>query len=236
MKGRKIYCLGQGKSTFDTSQAKAVSLKSLNTLQKSITVGPSDLTDAKSRDEVIDYIYRSGQDLFNFCYTRGFVEGLMRSKDVRCLTARDGSNAIVGILWGFVINHDKQPQFHFWELSRHPSMAKMGIANRLIGCAKQQQALYPQIKFATLNVDSDNRHAKSIYENEQFAALNNKEREVVKVFMTQKLTGDPQASLNPATAKLATKKFVMATIPLYKLLFFELIRRCQLTFRAHWYR
>ena len=208
--------------------------KSLTEIQKTINVGPVDLSIPKIRQEIIDYIYYSETEIFNFCYARGFIEEIIKSKNVRCLVARDQSQMIVGILWGFLNQHEGQSLFHFWELSRKPAMAHMGIAKRLIDCAKQQQALYPQIQFATLNVDVDNLHAKTIYENEQFAPLSNKEKESIKIFMTHNLKNN-QKTLQ-TTTKQVVRNFVVATIPIYKLLYFEVICRCRILFRSVWYR
>jgi ribosomal protein S18 acetylase RimI-like enzyme len=235
LNNRKITLIGQGITKFDTSFASKVATRSLTKLQQTLRIGPIDLRYSTNRREVVDYIYRSGSEIHNFCYSQGFIEDIIGSKNVRCIVARDESQNIVGILWGFLDSHETTPLFHFWELSRVPKMAHMGIAKRMIESAKKQQALYPHIQFATLNVDSENHRAKNIYDNEKFAPLDSKEKQALKIFMSQNLKKNNGAGLN-ATTKQVVTKFVMATIPIYKLLYFELIRRCRLLFRALWYR
>jgi ribosomal protein S18 acetylase RimI-like enzyme len=61
---------------------------------------------------------------------------------------------------------------HFWELSRNPAMASMGVAKKLIDCARLQQHLYPKLKFATLNADKENDHAQKIYDKKEFKVIN----------------------------------------------------------------
>jgi ribosomal protein S18 acetylase RimI-like enzyme len=186
---RRVYRVGLGWASFDTSIAQKILTKKLDGLQKTIVASPVDVKNIQNRQEVVDYIYKTDREAFGACFQRGFLEEILKSDKVRCLAARDENNEIVGILWGFLTHYQNHQLFHFWELSRKASMAHMGIAKKLINCAKEQQRLYPGLKFATLNVDVDNKHAKEIYDSEHFAALT-EEKKAVKIFMTNKLTSD----------------------------------------------
>lgn len=236
LNNRKIYRIGLGSTLFDTSIAQEILTKKLSALQNSIVVSPIDIKHTHNRLEVVDYIHKMDQEAFGSCFQKGFLENILKSDDVRCIVARNEKNEIVGILWGFLTHHQDQQIFHFWEFSRKASMAHMGIAKKLINCAKQQQSLYPNLKFATLNVDADNKHAKEIYDKEHFATLNEEEKKAAKVFMMNELSSDMKVGLNPEVSKTIVKNFVLKTVPIHKLIYYELIRRCELIWRSCWYR
>jgi ribosomal protein S18 acetylase RimI-like enzyme len=233
---RRIYRIGLGETSFDTTIAQKVLKGNLNQIQSSIIASPIDVKIKKNHDEVVDYIYQMDREAFGVCFTKGFLDAIIKSNDIRCFVARDEDNKIVGILWGFLATHQNQQLFHFWELSRKASMAKMGIAKALMDCAKQQQRLYPDLKFATLNVNADNQHAKEIYDNEKFTLLNEEEKDAAKIFMKNQLSDNPSVTLSPDAAKTVVRNFVMKTVPLPKLIMHELLRRCDLCFRALRYR
>jgi hypothetical protein len=84
---------------------------------------------------------------------------------------------------------------------------------QLIHAAKKQMELYPNLKFATLNVDAHNSHAKGIYDGENFTASDQKKADE-KIFMKNKLTSDSKVDLKPEASKIIVKKFVLKSIPL----------------------
>lgn len=233
---RHIYRIGLGITIFDTSIVQEILMESLSELQNRIVVSSIDVKTEQNRRKVVDYIFKTDREAFGTCFQNGFIEEILKSDSVRCLVARDKENEIVGILWGFLTDYQSHQLFHFWELSRKASMANMGIAKKLIDCAKEQQRLYPTLKFATLNVEIGNLHAKEIYDRENFTAFNEEEKETVKIFMANRLTEDDSVHLKPEEAKTIVTKFVLNTIPIYKLAYYELMRRCELVWKACWYR
>lgn len=232
---RNVYRIGLGSTFFDTSTAQEILTTKIDALQKSISVAPIDLKNKHHRQEVVSYIFKTDREAFGACFQKGFLKEILKSERIRCLVARNKENEIVGILWGFLTDYENHQLFHFWELSRKASMAHMGIAKKLIACAKQQQSLYPNLEFATLNVDVDNAHAKEIYDSENFAALNGG-KENVKIFMKNKLNSSSNVNVNLENAKIVVKKFVLNTIPIHKLIYYELMRRCELIWRSFWFR
>ncbi|WP_059358588.1 hypothetical protein [Parachlamydia acanthamoebae] len=114
---------------------------------------------------------------------------------------------------GFLAEYEGLQLIHFWELSRKASMPHMRIAQQLIHAAKKQMELYPNLKFATLNVDAHNSHAKGIYDGENFTASDQKKADE-KIFMKNKLTSDSKVDLKPEASKIIVKKFVLKSIPL----------------------
>jgi ribosomal protein S18 acetylase RimI-like enzyme len=231
---RDIYRIGLGSTFFDTSFAQEILTKNLNELQKEIQISFVDVKNEQNRQEAINYIYKTDREAFGTCFQKGFLNEILKSDSVRCIAARNKKSEIVGILWGFLTQNDQL--FHFWELSRNPSMACMNIAKKLIEFAKTQQSLFPNLKFATLNVDTNNDRAKYIYEIEDFDPLDKKEITNEKVFMTKKLTIKIEDQFDAEAAKTIVKKFVLNSVPLYKLIFYEIIRRLELIWRTCWYR
>ena len=230
---RNIYRIGLGPIRFDTSVAQEILMKTLDVLRQSIQVAPIDLKNKQNYQDVVNYIFKTDREAFGACFQKGFLEEILKSDSIRCMAAHNEKNEIVGILWGFLTEYQGHQLFHFWELSRCPSMAEMGIAKQLIDCAKQQQRLYPNLKFATLNVDKENIHAQEIYDNEEFKTLN---EEKEKVFMTNSLTSGSNIHLDANVSRTIVKKFVLDTVPLYKLMYYELARRCELIWKSCWYR
>ncbi len=220
---------------FDTSIAQEILTQPFGCFEATIAVASINLKNKKDYEAVVDYIYKADRDAFGACFQRGFIADLLKSDQVRCLVACDRKNEIVGILWGFLANYQGTQLFHTWELSRKPAMAQMGIARKLIDHAREEQSSHASIKYVTLNVDHDNVHAKQIYDQEAFEVFNQEKKNHPKIFMINKLTKE-DVQLKLDLAQTLVKKFVMDTIPLYKLVYYELVRRCELVWRMCWYR
>ncbi|MBS4167765.1 GNAT family N-acetyltransferase [Parachlamydia sp. AcF125] len=231
---RQIYRKGLGPTYLDTTIAQKILTQGLAKLQNSIAITSMDLKNKSQLRKVVNYLLMTDREAFGACFQKGFFQHILKSKRVRCVAACNKKNEMVGILWGFLAYYQNQQIFHFWELSRSPSMAHMGIARKLIDYAKQQQRAYPKLKFATLHVEAQNLRAKGIYARENFAA--NSEKERIKVFMANKLDSSSNIPLKAKVSKKIVRNFVLNTIPFYKLLYYELLRRCELIWRACWYR
>lgn len=232
---REVYRIGLGRTAFDCSAANRILIKILEDIQKHISIQSVDIKIPRDRQKVVEYLYQIDREAFGACFQVGFLDEILKSDDVRCMAALDDKNEIIGILWGFLTDIQEQKIFHIWELSRKPSLAHLGIAKRLIEYAKQQQYLYPFVKFATLNVESTNHHAKELYDREQFRPLNEAGKKIEKIFMINKLSQDANG-LPSDVSKTIVKNFVIKSISLPKLIYYELIRRCELIWRSCWFR
>lgn len=232
---RKVYRIGLGTYFFDVSTARKIFYSSMEEVKKSIVVAPVDLKDKNNVEAVVQYIISADREAFGACFQKGFIHELIVAPNVRCIAAWEGpKQKIIGILWGFFAESNGTQSFHIWELSRKASMAQAGIAHQLIECAKMQLSLYPKLQFATLNVHVENSRALKIYKEEDFKEVK-RFQDTDRIFMSRRVS-DSKAQVSADHAKTVVEKFIVNTIPLYKVLIYEIIRRCELLFRACWYR
>jgi len=235
LQGHRIYRIGLESILFDTSIALAILNGQKNELERAIVASLYEVNIKSQRKKLVDYIYKTDREAFGTCFQRGFIDGLLKSNAVRCLVAQNSEGEIVGVLWGFLSRYENHDLFHFFEFSRKATMAQMGIGAKLIEAAKQQQWLYPQLQFATLNVDADNFHAKEIYNKKNFEELN-VEKKASQIFMVNNLVRNDGVKLNPQTSKKITRNFVIKSLPFYKVIYFEIVRQCEILWKKIWYR
>lgn len=232
LQNRRIYRIGLGSEIFDVSAAKRILNEGLK--KEQIEIQWIDLKNEKDREAVVDYIYRTDREAFGSWFQKIFLHELLRSSDVRCITAKNDDGKIVGILWGFLSLIENNKIFHIWELSRKAPMANMGIAERLWDHVRQWFET-EKVEFATLNVDRNNQHAHELYKKKQFEALAGQEISAAKIFMFNKIS-HADVSLKPELPQFIVKNFVMKSVALPKLIWSELVRRIELIGRAVLYR
>jgi hypothetical protein len=96
-----------------------------------------------------------------------------------------------------------------------------------------QEKNYPDVKFVTLNVDKDNIDPKAIYQKNDFQECTTTD---TRIAMLRPVCKDQAIEEFKVSTRDIVKKFVMQTVPLYKLIFYELVRQCLLLWRRIFYR
>jgi ribosomal protein S18 acetylase RimI-like enzyme len=207
--------------SMDTSIAEGV----LNGQIPLVSCAPSNLEALESRQKFVEFLIEMDAYSFRNNHSREFLNKMLKPKEARAFVAQQ-ENRIVGGLWGFFTQYEGKKIFHAWLLVIRPDFSSLGVGKQLIEFAKQQSQNYPDVTLATLNVDHFNRHAKMLYDKEDFISLSDQKD---KNFMGRSLqTKDQQIKLSKATAKKIVKDYVLKNASVFELARWETARRSAL--------
>ncbi len=233
---RKIYKIGVGESSFDTSIALNILIDGVNLFAQSIEITEYGSRSGNTRKKMVDFIRETDPEAFGTCFQKGFIDELLNHPEVESYVAKDNTGKIVGVLWGFYTKDtNNQSVFHMFELSRKATYGALKIGSQLVEELKKglDKGLDSDCKFITLNVSSGNLLAINFYEKLDFKQSSNPQ-DPSKTSMSLALSKDS----TPPLAKNINdfpRKYVIKAIFLPKLIGYEILRRIEQLFRAFWY-